>query len=142
MLGFRLYLFAYALVAQWIEQDSSKVLMGVRFPPGAQNKTTAVAVILFCSGNRTRRARVFKKAFYKPTIKTDVSTELAREGRSPPEAHQLKNHNPSAILVFISLGSSVVERYPEEVGVRCSIHRLGTRMKSRFFIAILLLWEA
>ncbi len=25
-----------------------------------------------------------------------------------------------------SLGSSVVERYPEEVGVRCSIHRLGT----------------
>jgi hypothetical protein len=27
---------SFALVAQWIEQDSSKVLMWVRFLPGAQ----------------------------------------------------------------------------------------------------------
>jgi hypothetical protein len=29
-------------VAQWIEQDSSKVLMGVRFPPGAHKKKAAL----------------------------------------------------------------------------------------------------
>ena len=37
-------------VAQRIEQDSSKVLMGVRFPPGTPQKHSFfIGVFLFCS---------------------------------------------------------------------------------------------